>query len=117
MRKSHGNPAHGEIAPGQVNGDGDGADCRRPQPRRDGRRPCKPPFDPPPACSQKLIDYLLEDNALGPDCQITIPCADVASVKIPVLANDALCDTSMVIPEEFVGQLPIGPSWGVCRLD
>jgi hypothetical protein len=55
----------------------------------------------------------VRDNSQNLECGDTRPCADVGAVYEPkffVLA----CDTSMMIPEEFSGPIPFGPSWGIC---
>jgi hypothetical protein len=55
-------------------------------------------------------------NAQSGDCGGSVPCTDVAAVRIPNLKASA-CDTSMQIPEEFAGPIPFGESWGICTND
>ena len=65
-----------------------------------------------------MIAVNVTGNSLDPDCGTTMPCTDVASVGEPKLRGlDNQCDTSLVVPEELVGPIPFGPSWGVCDLD
>jgi hypothetical protein len=65
-----------------------------------------------------MIAVNVSGNSLDPDCGTTMPCADVASVGEPKLrGSDDHCDTSLMVPENLVGPIPFGPSWGVCDLD
>lgn len=56
----------------------------------------------------------VDANRTSPDCGDTIPCADLGSVKFPRLGADAFCETSMMIPEQFIPPLPFGDTWGRC---
>jgi hypothetical protein len=55
----------------------------------------------------------IRDNGQDPACGGSRPCAHVGAGRRPHIYANA-CDTSMVIPEEFSGPIPFGPSWSVC---
>ena len=65
----------------------------------------------------KLSLSFMFDNALDPDCQVTKPCADIGAVELPKIVRFSTCESSMQVPDEFSGSIPIGPPWGVCTND
>jgi hypothetical protein len=69
-------------------------------------------FDP---CEVKLLgSTVVSGNGLGPDCGVSLTCADVAACQFtePQIFSGSTCGTSYVLDSGFPGD-----SWAVCTAD